>query len=91
MLFVSTSIESATTDDHRISREIHGVKTVVNTGYLKTRRYIKDGATFKTDDYQIENVLGLQLCRINLRNETFIRSVIHNLPTRTRLYDRDLL
>lgn len=90
MLFVSTSIESATPDDLGSFRELHGVKTVVNTRLLGTRRYIKDGATYRTDDYQIENVLGLQLCRINLRNETFIRSVIHNLPTRTRVYDRDL-
>ncbi|KAK6003127.1 hypothetical protein QM012_000972 [Aureobasidium pullulans] len=93
LLFISTSMDHATSTDTTILCETYQIKTVISTDAWKHKRYIVDtkaSGRHVREVFAVENVLGLSSVRINLRGDTFLKNIINGLPRSAKLrYEAD--
>ncbi|KAG9691701.1 amine oxidase, partial [Aureobasidium melanogenum] len=93
LLFVSTPIEFATTIDKRYLRVDLGMKTIVNTlARPDGRRFVFDGPALdkKSENFCIEDVLGLKSCLVVLRSDAFGKKAMNEMSSHSRWkFERD--
>lgn len=86
-LFVSTPIDFATAIDKRYLRADLGINTIVNTlPRSGGGRFVYDGPALekKSEDFGIEDVLGLKSCVLILRSDAFIKNAMKEMHPRSK-------
>ncbi|KAF2170990.1 hypothetical protein M409DRAFT_18962 [Zasmidium cellare ATCC 36951] len=82
LLFITPSLDNASSNDNKILRENLGIKTVINTRYPQRLRYYKDDAgAYKSESCTVENVLGVTSCHVHLRlGRAFAEGLLKEVP-----------